>query len=113
MLAIPRGLSREGRRAAKIILQCATRVLGHAPNTGGCVAFRTPAAHAESGEPYAHDGELVVVYDGGDLRPFFSCGDGIAYFEYMATALEEAGFYAEPGTSWYCAIRILPTYSKR
>lgn len=104
-LEIPKGLSRKGRQAAQTIL----RVMAESPisvSSGGCRTFYSPQEWKDRGEPYGQGGVLVVVYDGGDARHWFTMDEGYTLYEKMREALSEIGVYAEPGTNWYSAIRI-------
>jgi hypothetical protein len=119
-LDMPEGLSDKGQEAHEIIVAfLREHELTH---TGGCTAFYAPADWRKRGEEYGHKGELVVVYDGGDLRPVFSMDaaydlDCMIYqetgkpsttpyslYEGMTAKLRAAGLYFEECTSWYCAI---------
>lgn len=64
----------------------------------------------QRGEDYGNTAELVVVHDGGPYAPFFNMDYDADYFmERMDKALNAAGYYAEPCTTWYTAIYKLPT----
>ena len=102
-LAIPKGLSPDGKKAARIIL----KVLKDSglTYTGGCTTFYTPKQWRDRGEKYGRRSELLVVHDGGDVGQFFNYD----YFEYamitrMTEALDADGLWAEPCTNWYTAI---------
>jgi hypothetical protein len=106
--AIPEGLSELGRKAAEAIVAHATKVLGHHPDTGGCTTFYTPQHWTERGEEYGCGDELIIVYDGGDMAPFFNL-DYMAYdlYEGMREAVEKAcdnKAYIEACTGWYSAL---------
>lgn len=67
--------------------------------------FYSPAEWRARGERYGLQSELIVVHDGGDLASFFN-PDYMCWNlqTTMNEALEKAGYYAEPCTSWYTAI---------
>jgi hypothetical protein len=98
----PEGLSEKGSQTYDIIMQVLTAY--DALDTGGCKTFYSPAEWAARGEDYGTNSELVVVYDGGDVRPFFNCNETFVYFEKMIEALQPAGLYFEQCTGWYAAI---------
>ena len=101
-LAIPAGLSPEGKAAAVVI---ATELKKAKGSTGGCRAFYTPEEWAERGEQYGLNAELIVCHDGGDLAPMFNL-DYMQYETYdkAAQALSKVGVWPEGCTSWYTAI---------
>jgi hypothetical protein len=75
--------------------------------TGGCTAFYSPQAWRERGEIYGRAAELIVVYDGGALGPYFSLDHDYPKYrriEAMQEHLRSIGLYAEECTGWYCAI---------
>ena len=82
--------------------------------TGGCVAFWSPSAWRERGEARGLNSELIVVYDGSDLRRFFNmdaCSDArpgsrnrYALYEEMQAALEKVGLYFEECTGCHSAV---------
>lgn len=102
--AMPDGLSEDGQRAWKAIV---TLLLTDDPqmSTGGCRAFRSPSEHAARGEAYGKESELVIVYDGGDHRPYFTL-DSECYdlVERMNGMLSPLGLYIEECTTWYAAV---------
>lgn len=118
-LNMPEGLSDLGRKAHAIIT---AYLADHGrTDTGGCKAFYSPAEWAAREERYGTGSHLVVVYDGGALRPVFSmdaaydldCAryeetrekrEPYALYEGMQDKLREAGLYFEEATRWYCAI---------
>lgn len=103
--AMPKGLSRKGQEAYGIIMEVLRAHDGE--DTGGCKSFYSPAEWKARGEEYGTESELVVVYDGGDLRPFFNMDDaypGYDLHEKMRQALAKAGLYAEECTGWYGAV---------
>ncbi len=115
----PEGLGEAGIRAFDIIVSY-LRVHGRT-STGGCRAFYSSKEWRARGEQYGTESHLVVVYDGGALRPVFSmdaaCDLGCvgqqaggprsapyALYEGMQDKLGEAGLYFEECTRWYCAV---------
>ena len=102
-IAIPTGLSRKGREAATLILRH-MKANGF-ESTGGCRLFYSPKEWEERGEPYGQGGLLVVVYDGGDARPFFEGYETRwAYSEPLREALAKIGVYTEAGTHWHSTV---------
>ena len=101
---MPEGLSDAGQNAWKAIV---TLLMTDDPrmSTGGCKAFRSPAEHAARGEKYGKESELVIVYDGGDHRPYFTL-DAECYdlVERMNDMLRPIGLYIEECTTWYAAV---------
>jgi hypothetical protein len=74
-------------------------------STGGCTPFYSPVEWKAKGEEYGLNSRLIVVYDGGDLRHFFSYqSEATSLVQRMSEALNEAGYWAEPCTVWYSAI---------
>ena len=122
-LDMPKGLSAKGKKAHAIIVEfLKARELTY---TGGCTAFYAPAEWRKRGEEYGKQSELIVVYDGGNLRPVFSmdaaydldCAvyaefgasatrEPYALYEAMQAKLREAGFYVEECTSYYAAVYV-------
>lgn len=100
--AKPEGLSEAGEKAYQTIMNVLTK--NHALDTGGCKTFYSPAEWKARGEEYGLDAELIVVYDGGDVRPFFSYEYGDTAAEVMDAALASVGLWSEPCTYWYSAI---------
>ncbi len=106
-LAMPEGLSDLGRRAWRTIIDEALEA--GTLYTGGCNAFYSPQAWRERGEEYGCDAELIVVYDGAELKYLFSLDACMATNSYspveiMQEKLSEAGLYAQECTGWYSAI---------
>lgn len=105
-LACPEGLSRLGRAAHARIIKVLEEL--QLTSTGGCRAFYSPAEWKDRGEEYGTGSELIVTYDGGDLRYFFSMDAGYEtgwrFTERMRQELEELGLYSEECTCWYSAI---------
>ena len=98
---MPEGLSSRGQLAYNTIIQA----LGELNDTGGCKTFYSPAEWKARGEEYCTKAELIVVYDGGDVAPFFEYDYGYySLMEIMSKALEQVGLYSEPGTCWYSGI---------
>lgn len=111
-LAKPEGLTAEGEKAYETVMAVLKKY--NALDTGGCKAFYSPAEWRNRGEEYAGGSELVIVYDGGDLKHFFSM-DACYYdnphsskrydrYEEMQAALNGSGLYFEEGTSWYSGV---------
>lgn len=102
-LTIPVGLSPKGRKAAEAILAVLRKY--DATDTGGCDTFYSPKAWLERGEQYGTNAELIVVYDGGAVRPFFEWeGYGYSLIEEMNAAIDNAGCWTEKCTCWYSAV---------
>jgi hypothetical protein len=118
-LDIPEGLAEPGRRAYEIIV-AHLKERGFSDN-GTCKAFYAPAEWAAREEAYGTKSHLVVVYDGGAIRPVFSMDaaydlDCAMYqetgkkrepyqlYEGMQKELRAAGFYFEECTRWYSAV---------
>ena len=110
-LTCPENLSPLGKRAHKAIMEVLRR--HEMTYTGGCKAFWSPQEWKDRGESYGHLSELVIVYDGGDLVPFFSpeSVQGYVLYERMRAALEAVGLYWEQCTCWYSAIYEHPDFS--
>jgi hypothetical protein len=121
-LDMPNDLSAKGKKAYAIIVEF---LKAHElTDTGGCTAFYSPAAWRKCGEEYGKKSELIVVYDGGDLRPVFSMDaaydlDCMIYqetgkpsttpyslYEGMQAKLRAAGFHVEECTGYYSAVYI-------
>jgi hypothetical protein len=121
----PKGLCPVGKKAYAAIVEY-LRQRGMT-NTGGCRAFYSPTEWRERGEEYGLKSKLIVVYDGGDLRPFFNMDatlevsvdlaefareEGLdlpkqnpyAIYEAMQAELAKVGLYSEECTGWYAAI---------
>lgn len=107
-LSCPKGLSAAGRKAHEVIM----RVLqdDDMTHTGGCKAFYSPREWAERGEKYGAQSDLIVVYDGGDLRYYFNLNadieTGYIFTTRMIEALAAAGLWSEECTGWYAAIYV-------
>lgn len=101
-LAIPTGLSAAGRKAAKTIIAMLRRE--ERTDTGGCRAFYTPAAWAALGNKNGRGSELVVVYDGGDLRDYFEAPDYVDLRDRMVATMAAAGFRVERCNGYCSAI---------
>jgi hypothetical protein len=103
-LECPKGLSRKGRAAYHVIM----RILRQHDllHTGGCKAFYSPKQWAARGEEYGTKSELVVVYDGGDVRELFEPEFGFSWRDEMWDKLKEQGLWYEPCTCWYSAIYV-------
>ncbi len=118
-LTMPAGLDDAGRRAyAIIVAYLKQHDLTH---TGGCKAFYSSAEWKGREEQYGTESHLVVVYDGGDMRPVFSMDAAYdldcaifqetrqprtpyALYEGMQEQLRAAGLYFEECTRWYSAV---------
>jgi hypothetical protein len=118
-LHMPEGLTEAGQHAYAIIIAYLQQ---HSlTNTGGCKAFYSPIEWMARGEEYGTTAHLIVVYDGGDMRPVFSmdaaydldcefyrktCTPRPAYalYEGMQENLSTAGLYFEECTRWYSAV---------
>jgi len=101
--AMPKGLSKTGQKAYRAIM--AKLKQANALDTGGCRTFYSPAEWQARGEDYGCNSELIVVYDGGDVRPFFSYDEECySLIENMRQALEAKGVYSEQCTTWYSAV---------
>ena len=118
-LDMPEGLAEPGRRAYEIIV---TYLKEHGfSDNGTCKAFYAPAEWAAREEAYGTQSHLVVVYDGGAIRPVFSmdaaydldCANyqetgktraPYSLYEGMQKKLHAAGLYFEECTRGYCAI---------
>lgn len=117
--AMPDGLTAQGRRAHEIIVAY-LKQRGFSDNST-CKAFYAPAEWAAREEAYGTKSHLVVVYDGGAIRPVFSMDaaydlDCAVYqetgkkrepyelYEGMQAKLREAGLYFEECTGYYSAI---------
>lgn len=101
----PEGLSPDGNLAWVILV---TFFLEKGLTyTGGSTTFYSPAEWRERGEAYARNSELVVVYDGSDVRRAMSL-DGYAYElnTEMQQRLNLTGsmrtrMFFEESTGWY------------
>lgn len=97
------GLSDAGITACMTIMNALPESL----DTGGCRTFYTPKEWEERGELFCTDAELIVVFDGGDVAPYFNMSYcQMDLVEKMQTALEKVGMYYEYGMSWYCGIYL-------
>ena len=118
-LDMPAGLAEPGRRAYEIIVAY-LKEHGFSDN-GSCKAFYSPAEWVAREESYGTKSHLVVMYDGGTMRPVFSMDaaydlDCAIYretgatrkpyslYEGMQDKLREAGLYFEECTGYYSAI---------
>jgi len=101
----PEGLSKTGTKAYEVIMSVLKK--HDATYTGGCKSFYSPAEWKGRGEEFGLDAELIVVYDGGSLPPYFSLDHSYPHYtqyEIMRQALEAEGLYFEECTGWYAAI---------
>lgn len=122
-IKMPDDLCDLGRKAHEVIVTYLREL--NRTNTGGCTAFYSPEAWRERGEEYGLRSVLrsvlVVVYDGGELRPVFSLdaaydhdcrtfrerGDQYRPYEMheaMQKRLHDVGLYVEECTGWYAAV---------
>jgi hypothetical protein len=101
-LQCPKGLTREGRTAHQVI----TKILREANllETGGCKAFYSPKEWKARGEDYGTTSELIVVYDGGNVRELFEPEFSDVLFDKLNLCLKEKGLWFELCTCWYSAI---------
>jgi len=106
--AIPQGLSEKGRHVAQVIASFIKKKekerWGREASTGGCRTFYSPQEWAARGEPYGTGSLLIVVYDGGDVKPYFNMDHGWHRVEEMNDELRKVGVFAEPATCWYGSI---------
>jgi hypothetical protein len=127
--AMPDDLDAHGKRAYVAI----KKHLGNFDDlsTGGCTSFYSPKEWEDRGEDYGKGSKLIVVYDGGELRPYFNmdaCYDGHCMlmdflvsegkdvsnvkpydlYENMQDALGKEGLYFEECTGWYAAVYMNP-----
>jgi len=101
---IPKGLTRKGRQAAQRIVKFIKKRQGGKASTGGCRTFYTPQEWARRGEKYGTKSLLIVVYDGGDVMPYFNMNYGWRLVEDMNDELRKIGVYSEEATGWYASI---------
>jgi hypothetical protein len=122
---MPEGLSADGVKAYEAIKKHLNGFDGL--ETGGCTSFYSPTEWARRGESYGKESVLIVVYDGGDLRPYFNMdaayeadclmfdflrADGkdtskverYSMIERTHEALRAAGFFVEECTGWHAAV---------
>jgi hypothetical protein len=97
----PGGLSDAGNLAYDILLAFFKK--HRLTYTGGCTTFRAPSSRYE----YAGNAELVVVYEGSEVKRAMSL-DGYDYAlnEKMQRALELGDMYFEEGASWYGGVYL-------
>jgi hypothetical protein len=122
---MPEGLSADGVKAYEAIKKCLNNFEGF--DTGGCQSFYSPSEWSARGEQYGKGSVLIVVYDGSDLRSYFSMDaayeggcllanhlrsqgkstTGINCYETIEkvqAALESVGLFVEECTGWYAAV---------
>lgn len=106
-LARPLGLSEAGKRAWEAVVRLLVeRGLTH---TGGCRAFYRPVEWKGLGHEFGLTSDLIVVYDGGDLRAAFTLDERCyVLVEQMQAALGQAGCRLEECTRWYSAVYAKP-----
>jgi len=93
----PEGLSARGEEAWRAVTSfLSERGL---TQTGGCRAFYSPEEWRKRGEKYGVNSELVIVYDGGDVRAVCGMGRGP-----VDDRLKALGLYIEECTGWYSAV---------
>jgi hypothetical protein len=108
-LAIPRGLSRRGKEAARLILDFLLAE-GLTRNCG-CQAFYHPKEWKERGEEFGHDALLILVYDSGDMLDFMDPVKGQGkIFDRFDQNLHRHDFVLELCTHWYSAIYNAKNY---
>lgn len=98
----PLGLSENG----KLIHQVIVKYLHEhkLTFTGGCRAFYAPKEWEALGEKYGRGSELIVIYDGGEVREAFDSEYKFDHEEGLRKKLNEIGYYAERCTGWYSAV---------
>jgi len=102
---MPDGLSSNGKKAYKAIMQ--VLIDNDALDTGGCKTFYSPAEWKARGEEFCLGAELIIVYDGGGVAPFFNYDyECYGAIDLMDKALDEVGLYSEQGTSWYSGVYL-------
>ena len=104
-LARPSGLSDLGVTAYNTIIKILRK--HNLLSTGGCTAFYSPQQWKARGEAYGQNSELVVVYDGGDLKYAFSMDyaePGYKIYNEMQAALKRIGLRFEECRCWHAAI---------
>lgn len=114
-LAMPTDLDAKGQRAYEIITAYLQE--HHCADTGGCKAFYAPNEWKARGEAYGAAARLIIVYDGGALRPVFSMDaayeldcvadprrEPYAFYEGLQDKLLAAGLYFEECSRWYSAV---------
>lgn len=106
---IPTGLSRKGRKAAKIIRDfIIDNSLDCAPDTSKL--FVRPKDWVERGEVYGHRSELILIHEGFEASEALSMDhasyspSGYRLYEELQKKLHEEGMYFEEMTSWSCAV---------
>lgn len=103
---IPAGLSAKARAAAKAIRKFAFEK--GLDDSGGPI-FYSPKQWRERGESYGESCELIVVYDGADIRTALSFDRAYDFGSYapleeLAAELRRLGVYAEECTCWFSGI---------
>ncbi len=99
---MPENLSEKGKKAWQIIHDYITAT--KLDYTGGCRTFYSPGEWRARGEEYGTNSELIVVYDGGDVRECFDSEFKYDHEEAIREKLDQVGLYAERCTGWYSAI---------
>lgn len=101
-LNTPEDLSDLGKRAHEVI--CAILRRHGLTYTGGCTPFYSPKAWADRGEQYGTRSELVIVYDGGEVRQAIYPDEDSSVYDEVSDALAKIGLYVEWCTGWYAAV---------
>ena len=100
---IPAGLSKQGRAAAKAIVEFLTEhgMTDH----GGSGKFYTPREWRDRGEEYGTRSLLIITHDGGDHAAAFSWDyEQYELMEQLRGRLSKIGVYVEQCTSWFSAV---------
>lgn len=101
---MPENLSNSGQMAWAAII---TLLMTDDPSmsSGGCQVFRSPEEHkSRYKEAYGLSSELIVVYDGGDHRPYFNYCDSYETIQRVKNVLDPLDMFFEECTGWYGAI---------
>ena len=109
-LRMPTGLTEAGQRAHAIIVAYLQR--NNLSGSNDSRVFYSPGEWRARNEKYGAQGQLIIVYDGAELRPVFSmdaaCDQGTyALYEGLQEELHKAGLYFEECTHWYSAVYII------
>jgi hypothetical protein len=123
--AQPPGLCADGVKAWETITKFLIK--RHITYTGGCTTFYSPEQWKARDEEYGTRGVLIVVYDGGEVRPVFNMDAAYAQdfeiraamqefkeplgkfkpyeaLEAMQDELKKVGLYSDECTGWYSAV---------
>lgn len=102
---IPKGLSKKGRDAAKVILDF-LKEKGLTDHGGGG-KFYSPKEWKDRGESYGTNSVLVVTHDGGDHAGAFNWDyEQYGLLDELRLRLNAEGMYQEQCTCWYSAIYL-------